>query len=325
MLPLPILSDLQVARDDALTRLKASRHKLYRRDGRLYCARCQKRKILAKSHLWATTPCLPPTSTDTDTSQPSPHEHAVDVIIFEPDAQVHVDDMCDRPTEPQVQQRDNDSDHDKALQQCVAPRHDIDDDDCYDIDRAIDDEASLHADLDVAVTMEHGAFEEPPEDPHPTCTVSAAKRIRKQYSKDSSWITAENRAIAHRANTDSAAQGAASGIGYLLHIADTGEPTQGPPWVSAAHSSHTLYYYGGFVVCGNCGMLAQRSIARSKLRFLCTRHLSMENSLGVRRLAQCKLPRSDYTSWPDEGVDNRAGANFRRLSTAQASDAAQPQ
>ena len=159
--PLPILSDLQAARDDALTRLKASRHKLYRRDGRLYCARCQKRKILAKSHLWASTPCLPPTSTDdTDTPQTPPHDDATDEV-------------------QRVQRRDDDI---ASQQHCAPSRLDIDDYDCHDIDRAIADEASFHADADTSAAAEQAAFDEPPEDPHPTCTVSAAKRIRKQHN-----------------------------------------------------------------------------------------------------------------------------------------------
>ena len=187
-------------------------------------------------------------------------------------------------------------------------------DDDFDLDAALEDEAEFEF-------QERGAEPQPEE---PLVSVSAARSARRQYFVDKRKVEAENAATMGRAAIHCAVSAAATELSQLIEVADGNLPVEGPPWIAAAHSTHALYYYGGFVTCVSCGMLAQRSIARSKLLKPCVHVLSKERRLGVRRLALGKFPRTDYTEWPDGGLDVRAGASLRRLAQPAATSETPP-
>ena len=89
----------------------------------------------------------------------------------------------------------------------------------------------------------------------------------------------------------------------------------GPEWTSDILASHQLGYFGGFVVCTSCGGLAQRSLARSKLKGECKRHLAKWQASDVRRISERRIPRTEYKAqgWPDGGKDLADGRVFRRI------------
>ena len=157
-------------------------------------------------------------------------------------------------------------------------------------------------------------------------SVSAANTARRDYRarlqervqvNDGIEREAQARVASSSAANDlaelSAADSAAADLSRALEIADSAQAVPGPEWAIAAHHNHALHYFGGFVCYPKCGFMAQRSIARSKLRFQCPGHKPPWREADVRRLASRKLPRSEHTEWPDGGADCRAGANFRRI------------
>ena len=313
--PVPLATDLEAARAAALGKIKASRHSLYRRNGLLYCAHCQKRKILAKSHLWSSASCVP------RPNRPDPND-----LGGEPAAEQNIG-HCHADAQPVAASEASHTATDPSLlpfaerralfelarPNDAAPRpsgsraeNEPPSNDDFNLDRAIEDEAEFIAD----------EFPPPmlPEDELvATCTVSAAKRARQADRSVRNQILLDNARVARQANEESATSTASGDLTQLLNVVDSNLPVPGPLWAAAAHKSHALYYFGGFVVCASCGMLAQRSIVRSKLTTVCQKHLSRERSLGVRRLGLGKLPRSDYSEWPDGGDDVRNGASMCRL------------
>ena len=144
-------------------------------------------------------------------------------------------------------------------------------------------------------------------------SVSAAKRARREDAAARQAVLRDNANMARTATAETVSSAAAAELADLLHVADSNTPAKGPAWAASAHTSHALYYFGGFVVCASCGMMAQRAIAQSKLRQRCQHHLTKERRLGVSRLTRGVLPRSDYSEWPDNGDDVRNGASLRRL------------
>ena len=146
-----------------------------------------------------------------------------------------------------------------------------------------------------------------------TCSVSAAKRARLLDRNEREHINKQNVSVAQAAAGRAASASAANDLSQLLAAANAAEIIEGPPWVQAAHPTHRLFYFGGFVCCPSCGSLAQRSIARSHLRFACKRYLKKWQSADIRMLASRKLPRSEFSEWPDGGIDVQSNAAFRRI------------
>ena len=126
-------------------------------------------------------------------------------------------------------------------------------------------------------------------------------------------IAVQNRRTAAAANSRVVSASAAEDLALLLGLAESRATTQGPDWVEAADGSRRLFYFGGIVCCVRSGAMAQRSIARSKLRAPCTGHRAAWQDRELRKLASGRLPRTEYKTWPDGGADAAAGIAFRRI------------
>ena len=290
------LHDALAARDAAGLQLRSSGHQLYRHNGKLYSAKCQKYKTIA-----AFGRARPAAASSRDSACTEPgsctggqHEAGAadkeDGSFARPSASaalhnpVSAEDASDWFTfgiEHANEFLDEQAEKDRVTREPA--------------------QASLAADLDAERMLDGPGF----------CSVSAAKKARSAYRKEVTAIDKRNRATCTTAHAHPADASAAAGLAECLAKAD-GMSTSGPPWAEEIHGSHSLYYFGGIVACGKCGAMAQRK-ARCLLAKQCRDRLAKWNRRELRRLAQGRLPRSDYAEWPDGGADVRANARLRRI------------
>ena len=178
---------------------------------------------------------------------------------------------------------------------CIADSEPPDDDD-FDLDRAIEDEADYFAgDSAPSILLE--------EEPAATCTVSAAKRARTQIMQD-------NARAVRSANADSAISSAA--ISRQAGVAVDYDPSALPEWTRRADNSHDLLWFWGFLFCGRCGGVAAYDIGTFKLRHPCGSHPTANGRRSISALSKGRLP-PGYAGWPDGGDAKRDGLEVRRV------------